>query len=68
MPSKNGYRIETRENIIADLKLSYTDNKAKLEDADIVEAITALQNQELAYQAALASSSKLMNLSLVDFL
>jgi len=63
-----GVRIETKEKIIADLSLSYTESKSKTEDADIVEAITKLQATELAYQAALTSSSKLMKLSLADFL
>ena len=63
-----GVRIETKEKIIADLSLSYTENKSKTEDADIIEAITKLQSTELAYQAALTSSSKLMKLSLADFL
>ena len=63
-----GVRIETKEKIIVDLKLSYSDNKAEIEEADIIEAITKLQATELAYQAALTSSSKLMKLSLADFL
>lgn len=63
-----GVRIETKEKIIVDLKLSYSDNKAEIEEADIVEAIIRLQATELAYQAALTSSSKLMKLSLADFL
>jgi flagellar hook-associated protein 3 FlgL len=63
-----GVRIETKEKIIADLKLSYSENKAEIEDTDIVDAITRLQATELAYQAALTSSSKLMKLSLADFL
>ena len=63
-----GVRIETKEKIIVDLKLSYSENKAEIEEADIVEAITRLQATELAYQAALTSSSKLMKLSLADFL
>lgn len=63
-----GVRIDTKEKIIADLNLSYAENKSEIEEADIVEAITRLQATELAYQAALASSSKLMKLSLADFL
>lgn len=63
-----GVRIETKEKIIVDLKLSYTENKAEIEDVDIIDAVTKLQATELAYQAALMSSSKLMKLSLADFL
>ncbi len=61
-------RMETKEYIIADLKLTYTDRKSQLEDADISEAIINLNSKQLAYNAALTSASKVMNLSLVDFM
>ena len=63
-----GVRVETKEKIIVDLKLSYSENKAEIEEVDIIEAITKLQATEVAYQAALTSSSKLMQMSLADFL
>jgi len=63
-----GVRVETKEKIIQDLNLSYTESRSELEDADIIEAISHLKSTELAYQAALASTSKLMTMSLVDFL
>jgi flagellar hook-associated protein 3 FlgL len=61
-------RMDVKESIIADLKLTYTDRMSTLEDADIAEAMTDLQARQLAYQAALASSSQVMQLSLVDYL
>jgi flagellar hook-associated protein 3 FlgL len=61
-------RMEVKENIIADLKLSYTDRKSQLEDADVSEAIIDLNAKQLAYNAALTSASKVMQLSLVDFM
>ncbi|MFH1251232.1 MAG: flagellar hook-associated protein FlgL [bacterium] len=61
-------RMEIKENIIQDLKIANTDRLSTIEDADIVEAIMDLKAKELAYQAALASSSKVMQLSLVDYL
>ncbi len=61
-------RLETKENIIQDLKLIYTERKSQLEDADLAEAIIDLKTKETAYQAALSSSSKVMALSLVDYL
>jgi flagellar hook-associated protein 3 FlgL len=63
-----GVRVETKEKIIQDLNLSYTESRSKLEDADIIEAVSHLKSTELAYQAALAATSKLMTMSLVDFL
>ncbi|MCF8061395.1 MAG: flagellar hook-associated protein FlgL [Deltaproteobacteria bacterium] len=61
-------RVELKETIIQDLRLTYTDRKSELEDADVAEAIMDLQAKQLAYQAALKSSSQVMKLSLVDFL
>lgn len=61
-------RLETKETIIQDLKLTYTEQKSDLEDADMAEAIMNLRAKETAYQAALASSSKVMKMSLVDYL
>jgi flagellar hook-associated protein 3 FlgL len=61
-------RFDTREKIIIDLDLAYTENQSELEDIDIVEAVSDLKSTELAYQAALSSSAKVMRLSLVDFL
>jgi len=63
-----GVRVETRGKIIDDLALSYRESQSELEDADIFEAVSHLQSTELAYQAALASTSKLMTTSLIDFL
>ena len=61
-------RMEFRENVFQNLNVSQTDRLAKIEDADIAEAIIALKEKEVAYQAALASSAKVMALSLVDYL
>jgi len=61
-------RMEIKENIFQDLKIANTDRLSTIEDADIAEAIMNLKAKELAYQAALASSSKVMQLSLVDYL
>lgn len=61
-------RLEAKENIIQDLKLTYMERKSNLEDADLAEAVLDLKSKETAYQAALASSSKVMSLSLVDYL
>jgi flagellar hook-associated protein 3 FlgL len=61
-------RMEIKENIFQDLKITNTDRLSKIEDADIAEAIIELESKELAYQAALASSAKVMELSLIDYL
>lgn len=61
-------RLDAKKSIIQDLTLTYTERMSSLEDADIAEAIMDLESKELAYQAALASSAKVMAMSLVDYL
>lgn len=61
-------RLEMRETITTQVNLSLTERRSMIEDADIVESIMNLQNIQTAYQAALASSSKILNVSLMDYL
>ena len=61
-------RLDVKEKIIQDLNLTYTERMSKLEDADIAAAIVELEARGLAYQAALNSSAKVMNLSLLNYL
>ena len=61
-------QLDARETIIQDLNLTYTERKSKLEDVDLAEAILKLKSRETAYQAALSSSSKVMTMSLLDYL
>jgi len=61
-------RLDIRENIFEDLKITTTDRLSKIEDADIAKAVTDLAEKELAYKAALTSSAKVMELSLVDYI
>jgi flagellar hook-associated protein 3 FlgL len=61
-------RLEVRQAITSEINLSLTERKTMIEDADIVESIMNLQGIETAYQAALSSTSRVLNLSLVDYL
>jgi|GEM_PF-819854 len=61
-------RLQVRQNITSEVSLSLTDRRSNIEDADIIESIMKLQNIETAYQAALSSTSKVLNISLVDYL
>ncbi len=61
-------RLDLKASIIKDLRLTYTDRKSQLEDADMAEAVMDLMAKETAYQAALNSSAKVMKMSLVDYL
>lgn len=61
-------RMEIKESIFQDMSIRNTDRLSSLEDADIIEAIVDLKAKEVTYQAALASSARMMQLSLVDYL
>jgi len=61
-------RMDIKETIYQDLTLSETERLSGIVDADITEAITNLQQKQLAYQAALSASAKVMELSLLDYL
>ena len=60
--------MEIKEKIYQDMDLTNTDRLSKIEDADIAEAIMDLKAKEVAYQAALASAARVLNVSLVDYL
>ena len=61
-------RLEIRQTLTIEVGLSLAERRSTLEDADIVESIMKIKNIETAYQAALSSTAKVMNLSLVDYL
>ncbi|MCA1795185.1 MAG: hypothetical protein LC660_15190, partial [Desulfobacteraceae bacterium] len=61
-------RLEVRETITRDVGLSLDQRRSMIEDADIIEAIMNLQSIQTAYQAALSSTSQVLNISLVDYL
>jgi len=61
-------RLETKENVLAELKIANTERLSTVEDADIIEAIMNLKAQEVAYEAALNAASKVLNLSLMNYM
>ena len=61
-------RMEIKDKIYQDFGFTNTERLSKIEDADIAEAIMNVKAAELTYQAALASSSKVMTLTLMDYL
>jgi flagellar hook-associated protein 3 FlgL len=63
-----GIQLDTKDKILQDMKLSYQTRQSSLEDADMVSAIADVTLKETAYQAALASSAKVMQKSLIDYL
>jgi flagellar hook-associated protein 3 len=63
-----GISLDLKTNVIEDLKISYNSQKSNIEDADMVAAISDLASKQNAYQAALASTAKIMKLSLIDYM
>ncbi len=61
-------RLEMKSSIFEEMKISETERLSAMEDADIIAAITRLEQMQLSYQAAMSSSSKLMSMNLLDYL
>ena len=63
-----GVQLDTKNTILEDMKLSYQTRQSSLEDADILAAISDVNAKETAYQAALTSSAKVMQMSILNYL
>ncbi len=61
-------RIEQAATRAADAELTLTNALSEIENTDLPQAMVALQMQEVAYQAALAATARVLQPSLVDFL
>jgi len=60
-------RVDATKTMVETLADNATTSKSNVENADLAELITNLAQQELAYQAVLSSSSKIMGLSLLNY-
>lgn len=61
-------RLEATENHYAYFKLNMQDLMSRTEDADLAAAIVDFQAQQTAYESTLATSSMIMQKSLIDFI
>lgn len=61
-------RVERAALAAGDKELALTTSLSELENTDLPRAMVDLQMQEVAYQAALASTARVMQPSLLDFL
>ncbi|MDD5758338.1 MAG: flagellin [Desulfobulbaceae bacterium] len=61
-------RIDIQSQIYSNMILTTKENLSEVQDTDMVKAILELKAKETAYEAALSSASKTMQLSLVDYL
>jgi flagellar hook-associated protein 3 FlgL len=61
-------RVERAATTAADTELTLTSSLAEIENADLPRTMVDLKMQEVAYQAALAATARVLQPSLVDFL
>ena len=61
-------RLETAAQTAVDTELDLTGALSQVENTDLPRALVELKMQEVAYQAALASTARVMQPSLLDFL
>lgn len=61
-------RVETALSTLSDSSLDNTAALSAIENVDIARAVVDLQMQEVAYQAALGATARVLQPSLVDFL
>lgn len=61
-------RVSATKTMVETLSDNATTSVSGIEDADLTELITRLAQQELAYQAVLESSSKIMGMSLLNYI
>ena len=60
--------LDSKADIQDSLKLSTTNRLSDVEDTDILDAVTQLRTLETSYQAALAAASRVMDLSLANYI
>lgn len=61
-------RVENAQGHMEEIKLDMKEVLSRYEDADIIEVITSLNQQELAFEAALNVTSKVSKLTILDYL
>ena len=61
-------RLEATENHYAYFKVNVEEQMSRTEDADLAAAIVDFQSQKTAYESTLATSSMILQKSLIDFI
>lgn len=61
-------RVETAMSTLTDVNLTSSAALSEVENVDIAKAVVDLQMQEVAYQAALGATARVLQPSLLDFL
>jgi flagellar hook-associated protein 3 FlgL len=61
-------QVDTFASGLEALKAAYTTQRSDLAEVDMEQAITEMMQRQMAYQAAMLASSKIMGLSLADYI
>ncbi len=61
-------RMEAKGTLLTDLDISTRERLSLIEEPEITEAIMELKAKEVAYQAALSATSKILQLSIVNYM
>jgi flagellar hook-associated protein 3 FlgL len=64
----NAQRVETAMGHLEEVKIDLKQILSRYEDADIIETLTSLTQQETAFEAALNVTAKVSRLSILNFL
>ena len=68
MKGNVGRRLETALNHMEQIKIDMETFRSRFEDADILETITSLQQQQQSFEAALNVTGKVSELSILDYI
>ncbi len=63
-----GQRLEVAKDHMEEIKVDMEEFRSRYEDADILDTITNLQQQEQSFQAALSVTGRVSSLSILDYL
>ena len=61
-------RIEAAQENLSALEINLQTFRSDMQDVELEEAVTELISRQVAYEAALASNSRILNLTLTDYL
>jgi len=63
-----GSRLDVKTSVLSELALTLKERLSNVEDADLAEMITLLNQKELAYQAAMMTSVRVSELTILNYL
>lgn len=63
-----GKRLETASSHMEQIKVDMEEFRSRFEDADILETITEMQQQQQSFEAALSVTGKVSELSILNYI